>query len=87
MQYIRINNKRNKMNIKDILKYSSNFNKLHRAFNSKRKALNKRVKNEICRNILKRKQNKINKELRKLKFNKLANIDNISEKDLTNVKK
>ena len=75
------------MNIKDILKYSSNFNKLHRAFNSKRKTLNKRVKNEICRNILKRKQNKINKELKKLKFNKLANFDNISERDLTNVKK
>ena len=75
------------MNIKGILKYSSNFNKLHRAFNSKRKTLNKRVKNEICRNILKRKQNKINKELKKLKFNKLANFDNISERDLTNVKK
>ena len=75
------------MNIKDILEHSSKFNKLHSAFKSKRKALNKKLKNEIYRNILKRKQNKINKELQKLKFNKLANINNISERDLTNIKK
>ena len=36
---------------------------------------------------MKRKQNKINKELEKLKLNKLANIDNISERDLANIKK
>ena len=36
---------------------------------------------------MKRKQNKINKELQKLKFNKLANIDDILERDLTNIKK
>ena len=53
----------------------------------KKKTLNKRLKNSICRNILKRKQNKINKELEKLKLNKLANIDNISERDLANIKK
>ena len=80
-------NKSNKMNIKDILEHYSKFNKLHSAFISKRKTLNKRLKNEICRNILKRKQNKINKELKKLKLNKLANIDNISERDLANIKK
>ena len=87
LQYIRIKNKPNKMNIKDILEHSSKFNKLHSAFKSKRKALDKTLKNEIYRNILKRKQNKINKELQKLKFNKLANINNISERDLTNIKK
>ena len=87
MQYIRIKNKPNKINIKGILKHSSNFNKLHSAFKSKRKALNKGLKNEICRNILKRKQNKINKELKKITFTKLPNIDNISERDLTNIKK
>ena len=57
----------NKMNIKDILSHSSKFNKLHRALNSKRKSLNKRLKNKIDRNILKRKQDKINSELKNLK--------------------
>ena len=80
-------NKSNKMNIKDILSHARKFNKLHGALKLKRKILNKRLKNEICRNILKRKQIKINKELKKLKFNKLANIDNISERDLANIKK
>ena len=80
-------NKSNKMNIKDILSHARKFNKLHVALKLKRKTLNKRLKNEICRNILKRKQNKINKELKTLKFNKLANIDNISERDLANIKK
>ena len=80
-------NKSNKMNIKDILEHYSKFNKLHSTLRSKRQTLNKRLKNEICRNILKRKQNKINKELKTLKFNKLANIDNISERDLANIKK
>ena len=84
LQYIRIKNKPNKMNIKDILEHS---NKLHSAFKCKRKVVNKTLKNEIYRNILKRKQNKINKELKKLKFNKLANTDDILERDLTNIKK
>ena len=52
-----------------------------------RKKLNRRLKNEIYRNILKRKQNKINNELKKLRLHKLANIDNISEGDLVNIKK
>ena len=52
-----------------------------------RKKVNRRLKNEIYRNILKRKQNKINNELKKLRLHKLANIDNISEGDLVNIKK
>ena len=32
-------------------------------------------------------QNKINNKLKKLKLHKLANIDNISERDLVNIKK
>ena len=80
-------NKSNKMNIQDVLERSNKFNKLHSALRSKRKSLKKRLKNSICRNILKRKQNKINKELEKLKLNKLANINNISERHLANSKK
>ena len=76
-----------KMNIKYILKHYSNFNKLHSALRSKRKALNITLKHKIYRNILKRKQNKVNNELKKLKLHKLANIDNISERDLVNIKK
>ena len=87
LQYIRIKNKPNKMNIKDILEHSSKFNELHSAFKCKRKVVNKTLTNEIYRNILKRKQNKINKELKKLKFNKLANTDAKLERDLTNIKK
>ena len=67
LKYIRMKNMSNKMNIKDILSHSSKFNKLHRALKSKRKPLNKKLKNKIDRNILKRKQNKINNELKKLK--------------------
>ena len=52
-----------------------------------RKKVNRRLKNEIYRNILKRKQNKINNELKKLRLHKLANVDNISEGDLVNIKK
>ena len=52
-----------------------------------RKKLNRRLKNKIYRNILKRKQNKINNELKKLRLHKLANIVNISEGDLVNIKK
>ena len=51
-------NKSKKMNVKDILSHARKFNKLHEAFKLKRKTLNKRLKNEIYRNILKRKQNK-----------------------------
>ena len=80
-------NNSNKINITDIGSHAREFIKLHRALKSKRKTLNKRLKNEIYRNILKRKQNKINNKLKKLKLHKLANIDNISERDLVNIKK
>ena len=73
--------------IKDILSHAAEFNETGRALKSKRKTLNKRLKSEIYRNILKRKQNKINNKLIKLKLHKLANIDNISERDLVNIKK
>ena len=36
---------------------------------------------------MKRMQNKINNKLKKLKLHKLANIDNISEWDLVNIRK
>ena len=52
-----------------------------------RKRLNKIIKKQIYREIQKGKQNKINNELKKLKLHKLANIDNISERDLVNIKK
>ena len=52
-----------------------------------RKRLNKILKKQIYREIQKRKQNKINNELKKLKLHKLANIDNISERDLVNIRK
>ena len=80
-------NNSNKINITDIRSHAREFIKLHRALKSKRKTLNKRLKSEIYKNILKRKQNKINNKLKKLKLHKLANIDNISERDLVNIKK
>ena len=75
------------MDIKNILSHAREFNKTRKAFKLIKKKVNKRLKNEIYRNILKRKQNKINNELKKLKLHKLANIDNISERDLVNIKK
>ena len=80
-------NNSNKINIKDIRSHAREFIKLHRALKSKQKTLNKTLKHEIYRNILKRKQNNINNELKKLKLHKLANIDNISERDLVNIRK
>ena len=55
----------NKMIIKDILSGAKYFNKVYKAKKIRRKKLNKRLKKEIYRNILKRKQNKINNELKK----------------------
>ena len=80
-------NNPNKMDIKNILSHAREFNKTRKAFKLIKKKVNKRLKNEIYRNILKRKQNKINNELKKLKLHKLANIDNISQRDLVNIKK
>ena len=80
-------NNPNKMDIKNILSHAREFNKTRKAFKLIKKKVNKRLKNEIYRNILKRKQNKINNELKKLRLHKLANVDNISEGDLVNIKK
>ena len=44
------------------------------------------LKQEIYRNIHKRQQNKINNELNKLKFNELANKNNINQDDLEKIK-
>ena len=40
------------------------------------------LEQEIYRNIQKRQQNKIDNELNKLKFNELANKNNINQDDL-----
>ena len=48
--------------------------------------INKVLKQEIYRNIQKRKQNKINNELIKLKFNILTNKNNINQDDLVKIK-
>ena len=52
-----------------------------------RKRLNKILKKQIYREIQKRKQNKINNELKKLKFDELVNNNNITESDIANNKK
>ena len=44
------------------------------------------LKQEIYRNIQKRKQNKINNELKKLKFNELANKNYINQDDIEKIK-
>ena len=76
-----------KMNIKAFLTHVEDFNKVVKAKKAKRKRLNKILKRQIYREIQKRKQNKINNELKKLKFNKLVNKNNITESDVANIKK
>ena len=44
------------------------------------------LEQEIYRNIQKRQQNKIHNELNKLKFNELANKNNINQDDLEKIK-
>ena len=44
------------------------------------------LEQEIYRNIQKRQQNKIDNELNKLKFNELANKNNINQDDLEKIK-
>ena len=44
------------------------------------------LKQEIYRNIQKRQQNKIDNELNKLKFNELANKNNVNQDDLEKIK-
>ena len=51
-----------------------------------RKKLNERLIKELYREIQKRKQNEINNELKKLKFNELVNKNNITERDIANIK-
>ena len=50
------------------------------------KVLKSKLKQEIYRNIQKRQHYKINNELKKLKFNKLANKNNIRQDDLVKIK-
>ena len=50
------------------------------------KNINKVLKQEIYRNTQKRKQDQINNELNKLKFNELANKNNINQDDLIEIK-
>ena len=52
-----------------------------------RKRLNKVLKRQIYSEIQKRKRNKINNELKKLKFNELVNNNNTTESDIANIKK
>ena len=52
---------------------------------TKREYINN-LKQELYRNIHKRQQNKINNELNKLKFDELANKNNINEDDLEKIK-
>ena len=80
-------NQLNKKRIKDIISHAKYFNKVYKAKQIIREKTNKRLKQEIYRNILKRKQNKINNELKKLKFNKLVDKNNIAESDIVNIKK
>ena len=77
----------NKMNIKSILTHSKDFNKVRKAKKTIRKRLNKILKKQIYREIQKRKQNKINNEMKKLKFDELVNKNNITESDVANIKK
>ena len=62
----------NKTIIKDILSKAKYFNKVYKAKKLTRKKLNEWLVKELYREIQKRKQNKINNELKKLKFNKLV---------------
>ena len=51
-----------------------------------RKKLNEWLIKELYREIQKRKQNEINNELKKLIFNELVNKNNITERDIANIK-
>ena len=75
------------MNTKSILTHAKDLNKVRKEKENNKKKTKQNTKKQIYREIQKRKQNKINNELKKLKLHKLANIDNISERDLVNIKK
>ena len=76
-----------KMNIKAFLTHAKDFNKVRKAKKTIRKRLNKILKRQIYREIQKRKQSKINNDLKKLKFKELVNKNNIAESDVANIKK
>ena len=80
-------NKMNKSFIKKISKEAKYFNEAYKAKKIIRKELNRILKKELYREIQKRKQNKINNELKKLKFNELINKNDITESDIANIKK
>ena len=80
-------NKMNKLLIKKIIKEAEYFNEVYKGEKIIRKKLNKILKEGLYREIQKRKQNKINNELKKLKFNELVNKNNITESDIANIKK
>ena len=67
---------------KEIINYIEEL-KHHRTID---KVLKSKLKQEMYRNIQKRKQDKINNELKKIEFNKLANKNNISQDYLVKVK-
>ena len=75
------------MNTKSILTHAKDLNKVRKEKENNKKKTKQNAKKQIYREIQKRKQNKINNELKKLKLHKLANIDNISERDLVNIRK
>ena len=68
--------------IKEILNY---VDKLKRQLTIN-KVLKNKLKQEIYRSIQKRKQDKINNEFKKLRFNELANRNNITQADLEKIK-
>ena len=77
----------NKSFIKKIIKEAKYFNEVYKTKKIIRKKLNEILKKELYWEIQKRKQNKINNELKKLKFNELINKNNITESDIANIKK
>ena len=77
----------NKMSSKDILTHAKNFNKVRKAKKIIRKRLHNILKKQIYREIQKRKQSKINNELKKIKFNELVNKNNITESDVAKSQK
>ena len=80
-------NKTNKSYVKNIPSAAKEFNKVYKAKKMIRKKVNKALKRQIIHKIQKRKHNKINNELKKLRFYQLANKNNVTESDLANIKK
>ena len=76
----------NKSFIKKIIKEAKYFNEVYKTKKIIRKKLNEILKKELYWEIQKTKQNKINNELKKLKFNELINKNNITESDIANIK-